>query len=234
MIDELKELLDIFPGAENRTRCFTHILNLVAKSILHQFDTPKAKADKALDAAARALADLAADLDDEEEEMERNNVADGDEEDDEEGLIDIRESMSPEEIEELDASVQPVRVVLVKVSSISDSKPQTLSGHDIQLQKLAYAVKNSTTIILPEWFSILERLAEAYEEAGKDPLSARMMPRDVSTRWNATFDMLNFAVEYREVIDEITGNMKMKLRQFELTDEEWVIAKQLSEVLKVS
>jgi hypothetical protein len=61
-----------------------------------------------------------------------------------------------------------------------------------------------------------------------------MMPRDVSTRWNATFDMLTFAVDYREGIDEITGNVKMKLRQFELTEEEWIIAKQLSEVLKAS
>jgi hypothetical protein len=122
MVDELKELLEIFPGAENRTRCFTHILNLVAKSILRQFDVPKAKANEALDAAVRALADLAADLEDEEEEMERNAVADGDEEDDEEGLIDIRESMSAQEIADLDATIQPVRVVLVKVSSISDSK----------------------------------------------------------------------------------------------------------------
>jgi hypothetical protein len=133
MIDELKELLEIFPGAENQTRCFTHILNLDAKSILRQFDAPKGKgrkADETLDAAVRALEDLTADLEEEEEEMERDTIADGDEEDNEEGLIDIRESMSAEEIAKLDATIQPVRVFLVKVSSISDSKPQTLSDHN--------------------------------------------------------------------------------------------------------
>ena len=38
MIDKLAKLLEEFPGAANRTRCFTHILNLVAKSIMKQFD----------------------------------------------------------------------------------------------------------------------------------------------------------------------------------------------------
>ncbi|KAF8886590.1 hypothetical protein BD779DRAFT_1441552 [Infundibulicybe gibba] len=31
MIDELAKLISAFPGAANRTRCFTHILNLTAK-----------------------------------------------------------------------------------------------------------------------------------------------------------------------------------------------------------
>lgn len=103
-----------------------------------------------------------------------------------------------------------------------------------KLRKLAFAIKNSTTIILPEWFSILEQLAQAAEEAGKIPLSERMMPRDVATRWNATFDMLKFAIEYRDAIDKITGDLKMKLRQFELSDEEWTFAEQLAKLLKVS
>ncbi|KAF8870859.1 hypothetical protein BD779DRAFT_1399992, partial [Infundibulicybe gibba] len=38
MVDGLAELIDAFPGAANRTRCFTHILNLVAKAVLSQFD----------------------------------------------------------------------------------------------------------------------------------------------------------------------------------------------------
>ncbi len=36
-------LLQAFPGAANRTRCFAHILNLVAKCIMKQFDAPKKK-----------------------------------------------------------------------------------------------------------------------------------------------------------------------------------------------
>jgi len=118
MVDELEILLESFPGAANRTRCFTHVLNLVAKSILRQFDVPKAKAGEALDAAASALAALAADLQTEEEAMRMDTDEDSDEEDDDDvdGLVEIEELMTPEEIEELEASIQPVRVVLVKVS----------------------------------------------------------------------------------------------------------------------
>ena len=60
-----------------------------------------------------------------------------------------------------------------------------------------------------------------------------MMPRDVLTRWNSTYDMLEFVVEYREAIDSITGNQRMKLRQYELSEEDWEIAMKLRDVLKV-
>ena len=85
-------------------------------------------------------------------------------------------------------------------------------------------MKDSTTIILPQWFTTLEDL----------DLGQRMMPRDVTTQWNSTYDMLEFAVEYREGIDSITGNLNMKLRQYELSEEDWEIATKLRDVLKVS
>lgn len=85
-------------------------------------------------------------------------------------------------------------------------------------------MKNSSTLILPRWFSALEDLK----------LSPRKMPRDVSTRWNSTYDMLRFAVTYREALDVITGDREMKLRQYEMDSEEWEIAGQLCNVLKVS
>ena len=45
--------------------------------------------------------------------------------------------------------------------------------------------------------------------------------------------MLVFAVEHWEALDSITGNQRMKLRQYELSKEDWEIAAQLSDVLKV-
>jgi len=82
---------------------------------------------------------------------------------------------------------------------------------------------NSTTIILPQWFTVLQDLE----------LTEHMMPRDVTTRWNSTFDMLDFAVEHIAAIDAITSDHDMKLRQYELSEDEWAAARQLWDVLKV-
>jgi hypothetical protein len=65
-----------------------------------------------------------------------------------------------------------------------------------QLRKSAFAIKNSSTLILPKWFVVLKDLE----------LDPKTMPRDVRTRWNSTFDMLDFAVEYREALDAIMGD----------------------------
>ena len=92
-----------------------------------------------------------------------------------------------------------------------------------QLQTLANVIKNSSTIILPQWLAKLKDLG----------LKVRMMPRNVSTRWNSTFDMLNFALDYRVPIDEITSNCDLNLHKYELQDEEWVVAKNLCDTLKV-
>jgi hypothetical protein len=43
MVDKLAIQLDDFPGSASRVRCFAHILNLVVKSIMHQFDVPDKK-----------------------------------------------------------------------------------------------------------------------------------------------------------------------------------------------
>ena len=61
-----------------------------------------------------------------------------------------------------------------------------------------------------------------------------MMPRDVSTRWNSTFDMLKFAIRYRVAIDAMTAVREYDLRKYEMGSAEWNIAKELREVLKVS
>lgn len=59
------------------------------------------------------------------------------------------------------------------------------------------------------------------------------MPRDVATRWNSTYDLLAFALEYRTAIDDIAGARDLGLRKYELKEEEWNIVKQLCDVLKV-
>src|SRR6202035_3600666 len=110
-----------FPGAANRTRCFAHILNLVAKSVIRQFDVAKGEADGALSSAEKALQDLADGVDLEdlvaqgEEEVEDDEI---EEDRNEEGWIDEREELTEMQCDELDELTRPVKLVLVKVSTI--------------------------------------------------------------------------------------------------------------------
>lgn len=119
MIEHLATLIETFPGAANQTRCFTHILNLVAKSVLRQFEAPKAKG--VIDDAAKELAAIFDELEEEDDEVSNNNDAgddggsDGDEDDDDDGLVDERGEMSEEELANLEESVKPIRVMLTKV-----------------------------------------------------------------------------------------------------------------------
>lgn len=45
--------------------------------------------------------------------------------------------------------------------------------------------------------------------------------------------MLDFAVDYCAAIDSITGDRDMKMRNLELDSQEWKVAKQLRDTLKV-
>ena len=60
------------------------------------------------------------------------------------------------------------------------------------------------------------------------------MPRDVTTRWNLMYDMLDFAVKYRNALDKVTSDRKNDLRRYEMDDNDWKLAEQLRNVLEVS
>jgi hypothetical protein len=45
--------------------------------------------------------------------------------------------------------------------------------------------------------------------------------------------MLDFALDYQPAIDQIINEKEMKLWHYELSEEEWMIVKQLRDVLKV-
>lgn len=125
MIDQLARHLEEFPGAPNRARCFTHILNLVVKTIMHQFEAPQnwRRWDSRSDDITRDLLDLAGDIDMEEQETEaeQEDLEDGPCHDNNEDWIDERGNMITEEIDELEAHVRPVTVVLTKVNHASKS-----------------------------------------------------------------------------------------------------------------
>ena len=118
MINELANLIDDFLGPANQTQCFTYVLNLVVKSIIQQFDLPNLKSNKILDEVSKELLSLAGNIKFEEEELEWRGGEDGvgGENDNVEGWIDECSFMTKVELDELDKSVEPVCVLLTKVS----------------------------------------------------------------------------------------------------------------------
>jgi len=82
---------------------------------------PKAKAGEALDVASRALVDLAGDIEMEETIMDYGDDGKEPEDDDgEEGLLDPYNEMSEDKQHELNITVRPVQLALVKVSLSSN------------------------------------------------------------------------------------------------------------------
>ena len=123
MVEELAKIVIEFPGEDVRVRCFLHILNLVVKSILRQFDKQKTVKKNLAAEALAALDKLEREVggsDDEEEVNAIKEKASGSNEDEEadnmEGWVDEREGMDQEEIDELDSEAEPMCQVLVKVS----------------------------------------------------------------------------------------------------------------------
>ncbi|GBE86486.1 putative AC9 transposase [Sparassis crispa] len=163
MIDELSELLEEFQGQADRSRCFDHMVNLVAKSLLHQFDVPKGKADEALDKAERALRELIInlDIDNLEGENDQEELADN-----VEGLEDEQDGLSPEEIRELKESVRPVKLVLMK------------------LQKITLAIICSSTKLLPIWLKIVATFKMLENKMPRDVTMRK--PIDVITQDRST------------------------------------------------
>jgi hypothetical protein len=116
----------------------------------------------------------------------------------------------------------------------SASSTPLLPPSNIQLRKLANSIKNSSTKSLPRWKEIIkEVVASSPGDSPNRKLTVRMMPRDVRTRWNSTFDMLKFALSYRDVIDKITSERSLELRKYELGENEWELVKQVRDCLRV-
>ena len=135
MFDQLELLLDNFPGPANQTRCFLHILRIMAKSIIKQFDVPKTKngpSDMVTDAVALALAKIAEGLDNEEWEEYENQEQNDDEADDQplDAWMEVQDGLTEQEREDINLHVWPVRLMLTKVRKLQDIQPPiSLIGH---------------------------------------------------------------------------------------------------------
>jgi hypothetical protein len=122
MIAELAKIVPSFSEL-GHTRCFLHIVNLVAKSVIRQFDVQKKGDDEHLDKAEQELRSLAGDVDLEDQQAEEvmeqceidGEVDMGGKSDDVEGWIDEMMLLSPTERKQVEEDIRPVKLVLVKV-----------------------------------------------------------------------------------------------------------------------
>ncbi|KAH9920499.1 uncharacterized protein BXZ73DRAFT_52132 [Epithele typhae] len=201
--------LQKFRASSGHVACFGHVVQLVGRGLLDQFDPEKKKPGEGEDAATEEDED-AEDGDDEDDEDEEEDTEDGLEGImDEVEWVDDMSGMTPGELRDFRSNLRPVRLMLTK------------------LRRLAATIRKSTTILLPAWKKQLELL-------NQDIL---MLKQDVRTRWCSTHDMLKRAVRLKKAIKsfcEADNDLHpLDLEKYQLSKREWSIAEQLLEVLKV-
>ena len=146
MIDELETIIEEFGGDADRIRCFLHIVNLVARSMLKQFDIPKKDGGSDNENNAQLddrLRDLAEGI---ELEDEITLVEDEGEEDvGMEELADELSRLSSGEQTAAEMEIHPIRFVLVKVSANSPLPLTSLSliSPDLQARVQDYPLNDN-------------------------------------------------------------------------------------------
>ena len=157
------------------------------------FQLPLQDVDDATDLLAvlvQELEDTMVEADDSAENEDTDDNKLDCEDDDEDGLDNGHNGMLEEEVAELEESIVPVWLMLTKVNQIKLSLILSKNG------KASSSHKHNQEFILPQWLEKLEDLG----------LKVHIMPWDVSTCWNSTFNMLNFTLDYCVAIDGITSN----------------------------
>lgn len=128
MVDILGDHLEEFEGTLGRVRCFAHVINLVVKTLLCQFEVPKSKQrTERVDKEEDELLQLVAEDDDGVDGDTDDNLDDGeftvpsgtDADTEPEGWVDEMAALSAEERAEFESKVRPVQMVLTKVSLLA-------------------------------------------------------------------------------------------------------------------
>jgi len=126
MVTELDDLVVGFLTT-HCTQCFAHVLNLIAKSLLKQFDVKPNKSNPGkLSDDDAALFKLAEEIKTE-ESMTAQEMDDADsgapKNDEVDGWVDELEALTPEECAKLEESIWPVKQTLVKVRGLQHCIP---------------------------------------------------------------------------------------------------------------
>lgn len=121
MVDKLVALVPEFAGEASHTQCFLHTMNLVAKSLICEFDVLKKDTEWAWDMNAAeddGLVELSADIEREDREMVaqyNEGVLEDDLQDNNEGWVNEVALLPEAQAAELRTNIRPVKLVLLKV-----------------------------------------------------------------------------------------------------------------------
>ena len=120
MLREMEKRLPKY-SSKNHVRCFLHIVNLIAKALVNQFDVREGPGD---DQELDDLEDASDDSDSDEEEGGTVTYSEDEDEDldddDPNDSVDARPFLSQEEQRNLTKSLRPVKLLLTKVRSSFD------------------------------------------------------------------------------------------------------------------
>ncbi|KAJ3490696.1 hypothetical protein NLJ89_g11414 [Agrocybe chaxingu] len=217
LVTELGRLLPSFGGKKVRVRCFAHILNLVVKAVLSQFSRKMIEEDNTLTEQLDML----------EEEL-NNGTGFGDEEpelesDDDEVADDVVRSDNA-----------AIRDVIDEVSLSGRLTP--LSRDDANVARVSIAKLRTLANKIVNSPTIREDLAQCCKQVN---IEAKLMVRDVATRWNSTAALVKRAIDLEPalqilvVMSEHNKPRGVRLSRFRLSGDEWKILKQLSPLLNI-
>jgi hypothetical protein len=163
---------------------------------------------------------------------------DDDDDDNTEGFVEVLQDMTVEEREQWQTEVEPVRTVLFKVSMLSVIFPSFIIYLPAMLpsfvlliyllplsqaRKISSKINNSTTLLLPRW----------REQVSATSFKNWILPRDVATWWNSTYDMLAAFVEMKDPVSKFLDRSSNGMAEFLISDEEWDAIEGLVSALRV-
>jgi len=212
---ELAILLNLLEGDDIQGHCFNHILNLSAKAAVAFI---KQRISRVMVAASSD--DLSSD--DNDSGSESDPGTSDSEDDDSPTLFTLDDE--PESLTTTAAgrSAPSVAVCLNKVCCALYYGARLCSIAVTQIRHVSEATHRSSTSLRPAWETTLKNLN----------LPFRKIPRDVATRWNSSFTLILFALEYRPAFDSMTKN-NPALFADALSVAEWEILAELKNLLKV-
>ncbi|KAE9383909.1 hypothetical protein BT96DRAFT_843140 [Gymnopus androsaceus JB14] len=106
---------------------------------------------------------------------------------------------------------------------LRDSSYRPFNHSPLQAHKISFKIINSTTLLLPQW----------REHVANTAFKDRVLPRDVATQWNSTYNMLAAFLEMKEPVSQFLDHSSNGMAKFLLDNNEWTAIEGLVSALKI-